>query len=342
MNESHKNRIRIGVGLLIGIFCFYLAVRRIDFHEMVQAFKTANYWYIIPTVAVIFLSHYLRALRWRYLLEPLRRFDVNSLFSSLIIGYAANTFMPAHLGEFLRAYVLSRKKRISMSPVFATIVVERIIDVFSLLILMLLALFLYPFPDWVIQSAYIMLCGTVVLLVFLVFLKKASGPTMKCVGLILQPFPDTIRQKTMGTLESFVEGLLPMKRWQDYVTLGSLSLILWFCYGLVFYLCLYSFGFVRPYNLDWTAALILLVVTTIAIVVPSSPGYVGTYHYLCQLALAMFGIASGSALSFATVVHAINFLPVLILGVILGQREGMAIMKLPSDRTRIERVEKSF
>jgi len=332
MDKSHDNLIRIGVGITLGLLCFYLALRRIDFHEMLQAFKAADYRYLISTPAIIFVSHFLRALRWRYLLDPLRRLDLSNLFSSLIIGYAANTLMPAHLGEFLRAYVLARKGRISMSPVFATIVVERIIDVFSLLILMLLALFLYPFPDWIIQSAYIMLSGTILILGFLLFLKKATLPTMKCVGLILKPFPDALGQKAMGILETFVEGLLPMKRWHDYITLGSLSLIIWFCYGLVFYLCLYSFGFVELYDLDWTASLILLVVTTIAVVVPSSPGYVGTYHYLCQLALALFGIASGPALSFATVVHVIFFLPVLVLGVILGQHEGIAIMKLPGDR----------
>ena len=95
---------------------------------MWQAFKTVNYWYLVPAAAAIFFSHFLRAFRWRYLLDPIRRLDISSLFSSLIIGYAANSFMPAHLGEFLRAYVLSKKRQISMIPVFATIAVERVID----------------------------------------------------------------------------------------------------------------------------------------------------------------------------------------------------------------------
>ena len=68
-------------------------------------------------------------------------------------------------------------------------------------------------------------------------------------------------------------------------------------------------------------------VTTIAVVVPSSPGYVGTYHYLCQIALAMFGVPAGPALSFATVVHGANFFPVFIAGLLFAQYEGMTIFR---------------
>jgi len=337
--NSKNNKIKLVIGLLISALFLYLAFRKVDFGEMLHTFKKANYWYFIPVVLIMFLSHFLRALRWRYLLDPIRRLDIGSLFSSLIIGYAANTFMPAHLGEFLRAYVLGKKRQIPMSPVFATIVVERIIDVFSLLFLMLLALFIYPFPDWVINSAYIMLAGSVCLLIGLIFLKKASLSTMRIVGVILKPFPDAFEEKIKAMLEKFIKGILPLARWHDYITVSILSLIIWLCYGLIFHFCLNAFDFVDPYNLEWSASLILLVITTIAVVVPSSPGYVGTYHYLCQITLALFGVPAGPALSFAVVVHGINFLPVLVVGLFLAQYEGMAILKMSKDVSEIEKKE---
>ena len=339
MTNSQNNKIKLVIGLLISALFLYLAFHKVDFGEMLQAFKTANYWFLIPAVPIIFLSHFLRALRWRYLLDPIRHLDVGSLFSSLIIGYAANTFMPAHLGEFLRAYVLGKKRQIPMSLVFATIVVERIIDVFSLLFLTLLALFVYPFPDWVINSAYIMLAGSVFLLIGLIFLKKANLSTMRFAGIILTPFPDVFVEKIKLMLEKFSKGILPLMRWHDYITVSMLSLIIWLCYGLVFYLCLNAFDFVDPYNLEWSASLILLVITTIAVVVPSSPGYVGTYHYLCQITLALFGVPAGPALSFAAVVHGLNFLPVLGVGLFLAQHEGMTILKMSRDVPEIEKKE---
>ena len=172
MNVYSQHKVKLSIGILVSALCIYLAFRKVDFSEMLQAFQTANYWYLMPAAGIIFFSHLLRAFRWRYLLDPIRRLDISDLFSSLIIGYAANTFLPAHLGEFLRAYVLGKNQKIPMSPVFATIVVERIIDVFSLLALMLLALFIYPFPEWVIESGYIMLAGTIGLLIFLIFLNS--------------------------------------------------------------------------------------------------------------------------------------------------------------------------
>ena len=86
------------------------------------------------------------------------------------------------------------------------------------------------------------------------------------------------------------------------------------------------------------ASLILLVITTIAVVVPSSPGYVGTYHYLCQITLALFGIPAGPALSFAAVVHGVNFIPVLVAGLFFAQHEGMAILKMSREVSDIEKV----
>jgi len=326
------------VGILISAFCIYLAFRKVDINQMWQAFETVNYWYLVPATAALFFSHFLRALRWRYLLDPIRRLDTSSLFSSLIIGYAANSFMPAHLGEFLRAYVLSKKRQISMSPVFATIVVERVIDVFSLLALMALAFFIYPFPDWAIKSGYIIFAGSVGLLMLLIFLKLATSPAMRFIGFILKPLPETVERKTKAAIEEFLAGILPLKRRHDYVTVVFLSVIIWICYGLVFYSCLHAFDFVEIYQLEWSVNLILLVIPTIAVVVPSSPGYVGTYHYLTQIALTMFGVPAGPALSFAAIVHGVSILPVLVVGLFFAHHEGMAIRNMSEEASNIKQT----
>ncbi|SPD72717.1 conserved membrane hypothetical protein [uncultured Desulfobacterium sp.] len=326
-----KQKIKFVVGILISLLCLYLAFRRVDFYEMWQAASAANYWYMAPTIIVIFFSHYLRSLRWRYLLAPLKSIDTFSLFSSLMIGYSANLIMPAHFGEFIRAYVLSKKRQIPLSPVFATIVIERIIDIFSLLVLMLAALFVYPFPDWLIKSGYVMLACSFGLLAFLVFLKVFTAKAVGFVDLILTPFPRRVSERISSVIQRFTSGIMPMKKWQDYVYVGILSVIIWLCYGIVFFFCLHSFDFVRPYHLTWSVSLVLLVITTIAVVVPSSPGYVGTYHYLCQITLGMFGVPAGPAMSFATVAHGVNFLPVLLVGLLFAHYEGMSILKNQKD-----------
>ena len=325
---TKRNRGKILLGLIISAVFLYLAFRKVDFGQMWDAFRTAHYGYFIPAILVIFLSHYLRAYRWRFLLDPVKRVRTPSLFSALIIGYMANVFMPAHLGEVLRAYVLSRKRELPMSTTFGTIVMERIIDVFSLLMLMVLTILVYSFPPWVTHSGYIMFAVTVALFVCMVLLKRNNGAMMGSIRFCMKPFPARWGRALEGALLKFVRGIVPLKRGLDYVTVTILSLVIWVCYGAVFYISFHAFDFVEAYNLPWSASVVLLVITTVSIVVPSSPGYVGTYHFLCQVALGMFGVPPGPALSFAFAVHAINFLPVFLVGLLFARHEGMAISRM--------------
>jgi len=322
-----SNKLRLTVGCLIGVLFLYLALRNVDFAQMWEALKEANYWWLLLVVPVVFLSHFLRAWRWRYLLDPITRLDMTSLFSSLIIGYMANIFMPAHLGEILRAYVLGRKRAISASSVFATIVLERIIDVFVLLGLMVWAILIYPFPGWIKNAGYIMLGGSVGLLILLILLKISYYRIRPFLEMGLRPLPEHMRAKARTAVERFIDGILPLRTPFDYVTVILLSLLMWACYGLTFFLTLQAFDFVDAYNLPWSASLILLVITTIGVVVPSSPGYVGTYHYLCQVSLAMFGVPASPALSFAAAIHAVSFLPVLIAGLVFSYYEGVEVFQ---------------
>jgi uncharacterized protein (TIRG00374 family) len=318
---------KLWIGLLLSALFLYLAFRKVDFDQMWNALKKANYWYLPPAILVLFFSHYLRALRWRYLLDPIRRLDTGSLFLSLIIGYGANTVTPAHLGEVLRAYVLSKKREISMSSVFATVVVERIIDVFTLLLLMCLVIFIHPFPGWVLKSGYIMFAGTLGLFLLLVFLKKSDSKGQALLRILLKPLPERYEARMKGMIERFLSGVVRLRRWHDYVAVTILSAPIWVCYALGFYFGLRAFDFISTYQLAWYVSLVLLVITTISVVVPSSPGYVGTFHFLCRVSLAMFGVPASSAFSFAIVVHAVMFLPVLALAILFASYEGIRIYK---------------
>ncbi len=326
-NLAKSANWKLWIGLLISALFLYLAFRKVDFGQMWDSLKKANYWYLPPAILILFFSHFLRAFRWRYLLDPIRRLDTSSLFSSLMIGYGANVVTPAHLGEFLRAYVLSKKREISMGSTFATIVIERIIDVFTLLLLMCLVILIHPFPDWVIKSGYIMFAVTLGLFLLLIFFKKSDSKAQSLLRALLRLFPERIGEKLAGMVERFFSGILPLRRWHDYVTVTMLSAAIWACYGFAFYFGLQAFDFIKTYHLAWYVSLVLLVITTISVVVPSSPGYVGPYHFLCQVSLAMFGVPAGPALSFAAVVHAVNFLPVLGVGLLFASYEGMRIYK---------------
>lgn len=331
--KRYKNGFKIIFGLLISIGFLFLAFRQLDFQQMKQAFSIAKYWLLIPSTLILFTSHWLRSYRWQFLLNPIKRVSVGNLFSALLIGYAANTILPAHLGEFLRAYVIGRKKNISISSSLATIVVERIIDVLSIALIMALTLVIYPFPDWVKKSGYIMFALALVLFVFLVLMKIYTETTMKFINKFVKPFPQSIKEKVENLSRSFLNGLKPMKSKFDYVIIFVLSISIWLCYWGVLYLNFYTFNLVRDYNLDATAGLVLLVITTISVIVPSSPGYIGTYHWLCQISLELFKVPRAIGLTYAIVVHAINFFPVFLAGFAAAWKEGIKLSKVKKEQS---------
>ena len=106
-----SNATRLIIGCLIGLAFLYLAVRQVDFALMWEAFTKVNYWFVLLAVPVIFFSHFLRALRWRYLMDPIRRVDLGSLFSALLIGYMANILMPATWVSFCAPTCLGKREK---------------------------------------------------------------------------------------------------------------------------------------------------------------------------------------------------------------------------------------
>lgn len=312
----------------------YLALRKISLNDLISGFSNARYWPLLPCAAIVILAHILRAIRWRLIILPVRSAALGHLFSALMIGYVVNSFTPAHLGELVRSYVLGKREGIPVIAVLASVVVERVIDIFSLLALMLLAVFLYPFPSWVTKSGCLMLAGSITLLLVLVMLRCYPGPSLRYLAWASRFLPGRLGNRLSEAGEGFISGIVPLKNWLDYLKVVVLSAAIWLCYGIIFHLCLFAFDFNITYGTTWLTSLLLLVITTIAVVVPSSPGYVGTYHYLCQLTLAMFAVPAGQALSFAAVVHIVNFLPVTLVGIFCARREGMTVLK---NQARIEK-----
>jgi uncharacterized protein (TIRG00374 family) len=323
--------VKLAVGFAIGAAFLYLAVRRIDVAQMRAALTAADYGWVLAATVLMLASHYLRALRWRYFLAPIRRVGTPALFSALMIGYAANTFMPAHLGELLRALVLGKKQRIPAGAAFASIVVERIVDVMSLIAVMALVIIVHPFPEWVELSGYLMLAGSIALFALIVAGKRREAETLRLVRWMVRPLPEGPARRIEGLTASFLAGIVPLASPLHYAIAGGLSIAIWVGYAAVYYTCLEAFHFVAAYHLPWYAGLVVLVLTTISVVIPSTPGYVGTYHYLCQVALAMFAVPASEALSFAVVAHVISVVPVMLLGVACAHYEGVSIYRAAAD-----------
>jgi uncharacterized membrane protein YbhN (UPF0104 family) len=139
-----KKKILFIAGILISIICSWLFARKIEWSQLSVALKDAEYVYIIPTIILIFASYYFRAVRWSVLIAPIKKVSVLNLFSATMIGFMANSVLPARIGEIIKPVIIARKEKIKVTTSFATVVMERIFDMLSIIVFASLLFFFLP------------------------------------------------------------------------------------------------------------------------------------------------------------------------------------------------------
>lgn len=320
-------RLKLILSLLVSAVFTYLAFRNIDFALMWRTLALANYWLLAPGLLFMYVSLWLRALRWGYFMRPIKPVGFQKLFSSMMIGYYGNNVFPFRLGEVLRAYAVGQSAGVSRMASFATIFVERIIDVISLLLLLGVSLLFHDYPAWIEKGGAILLSVTVACTVFIVFLMKRTERTLGFVMRVLRPFPEKVKQIVSKLLASFLEGFGVFKKSEHFGTITWQSFAIWLCYAVIVYVTLEAFELNSRYNMPPGASLVILVMTSIAIMVPAAPGYVGSFHWVCQQSLMLFGISASESLSFAVVSHVVNFVPITLLGFYYYYRQHLDLRK---------------
>lgn len=316
------------IGILISAAFLYLAVRKVDVHGLEEALRNANYFFIVPVALLSLFSVMMRSVRWRYLMRPVKEIGLRSLASATFIGLMANNVLPARLGEFVRAYAIGEKEKVSKSSSFATIVFERILDGFTMLFFLLLVLIFYgiSFPGWLRNASYFALVFYVAAIIFLILLKLRRERAIGVAEFLLRPLPERMSAPAIRILHAFVDGLAVMHSTRNTAVSAMFSLLVWLPHVLIIHLLLLSFDI----HLMILASLVLLVSLGIGVMIPSAPGFVGTIQYVCVLGLALFNVSREQALSFSIVYHASVFIPVTAVGLIFLFVERLSFAELQS------------
>lgn len=310
-----------------GIF-LYLAFRRVDVLTVGHTLRQAKYGWLFPATALTFLSFYLRAHRWRYLLESIKWITLSSSFSATMIGFMANNLLPARLGEFVRAYVIGRREAISRSASFATIVVERLFDGFTLVLCLVAPLPLISAPRWIKVGGATAFGVYVVALGMLLFLKTRTDVATKGVEVVLRRLPGGLSDTLKGVLSGFTEGLATLSKGPHLGRIVSLSLLVWIAATLAIYCVFEAFAL----NLPIYAAFLLQGILALGVMIPSSPGYVGTIQLGCVMGLALFGVSKDVALSLSLVFHISQFVPITLIGLFYLWREHWSLAELSQEQ----------
>lgn len=323
--------LKFWLGIAISLFFMVLLFNKIDFHLLGSALRSADYRYICAAVCFTFVSYFLRAVRWHYLLISRKNIPLSSLFPATIIGYMANNLLPARLGEFVRAYTLAQRENLEAPEVFASLVIDRLFDGFTVLLLLLITLFTLQLPAGMQDAAdalraggaimFLMYCAVVL---FLYLLKRQTVRTLSAVRCLMKPFPRRFSEQLIPLLGSFIGGIRLSARGSHLAALLLTSAGVWLFCVVPVDMTLRSFNI----HLPVTASVFILVLLVFAVMVPASPGFIGTYHYACYKGLAVFGVPETTSVSIALVMHGTGFFPVIIAGAYYLWKNKMSLNEL--------------
>jgi len=328
---KQKTDKKLWIGIAISAFFLFLLFRKIDFDKLAAAFREMDYRFIPPALLLTFVSYYLRAVRWKFLLAPIKRTRLTNLFPSTLIGYMANNLLPARLGEFVRAYSLGQKESIGTSAVFASLVLDRLCDGFTVLLVLLITFFTVRLPagmeqiqQGLVTGGYVTFLLYLAVIAFLVLLKRRTEWTVRLVCRMVAPLSRPLADRVVLQMRSFISGIRIPSEPVGVAAIAVSSLLIWATAIWPVDLMLRSFGVLLPA----AASMFIMVFLVFAVMVPASPGYVGTYHFACVTALSAFQIGSEKALSIALVIHGMSFFPVIAAGLFCLWRDKLSLKKL--------------
>ncbi len=324
-----NSALRLTSGVALAALLLWLATRGVNSHELLEAMAHARPLPLILLVVLTVLMYAIRAMRWRLLFPSLQDAPIFDLFAITNIGFMAGLFLP-RAGEIVRPYLAARRYKVGVSAGLASIVLERLIDLITVLFLLALYMFVLPRPAAERSDALMTTLRAGAGLVFLVALaglgflaalRVEGGPARRLLDWTLGLLPTVLGGKVRALVGSFISGLEVFgSSPAQWARLVGESLLLWVSIGVVVHMNSIAFGFDIPLQ----SAFLIIAFLTVGVAIPT-PGMIGGFHASYTLALtAIYGVDQGRAVAAGLVLHVLQNLPVLILGIAFLGREGLS------------------
>ena len=325
-----KRALQLLLGIGVSALCVWISMRDVHFGEVLLALRRANPWGFLFVMLVTLAGFWLRALRWRYFIQGGRHLGIGSLFSATMIGFMANNVLPFRLGEFVRPWALARREGLSKTTLLATVVVERAVDMLTLLGIFGASMIVHPIAEsteagrLVQWGARLLLVLCLGLTVFVIAVERSRRLAQSVLGVVIAPFPGKARERVTQMFERFLEGLGLFRDLPRLAIVFALSFTMFLCFAFALGVSLWSLAIPVP----WYAGLVMLVITSIGIMVPAAPGYIGTLNIACTAGLALFGVGKALSVPFSWFYFFSQWLPITAVGLVYLNREGLTLRAL--------------
>lgn len=318
-------------GLILSAIIVAFVIYRLDFERLVLSLRSIRMPLLGAGVMILLLTLLIRSWRWYYLLKPIKPIGAMSLVSATSIGAMADMILPARAGDLIRAYLLGEREHISKISTLSTIIVEKIFDI---AVILLAAIALVTFLGLtrnmtVLPSRFntglltIALALAMLGLVFWILLTKPQIGS-RVVNALRSWLPANVGEKIADGVQSFIDGLQTVRIGSNLLPISLLSLLLWSTFAFSNFLILRSFELQLPIY----ASVMILIFQILGVTLPSSPGFIGTYHAAVIVGLAAFGISQELALGVAITMHAAFFGPFILVGILFVWRENFSLQNM--------------
>jgi len=329
-----RSRVRTIVVVSVAVALVALFLYNVDLWGVLAAIAAARPEWLALSLATMFLNLSIRALRWKYLLEPLAPTTFASAFRATAVGFAANAVLPARAGEVIRPYFLARQAptdqqgRMTATGAFATIILERLLDVVTVLLMLASLVFVFgkdlagvnptgfAVVKWAGASAALVSTSALVVLFVLAGDPERLGRTM---ARLEQVLPSRLAGLLAAVAEKFARGLGAIRRPGRLLAALAWSLPLWLCIALGIWSMAMAFSFAIPF----TGSFLMIALLTLGVAVPT-PGAVGGFHEAFRVGATVFyGAPDAAAVGAAIVLHLFTIGPALLLGLFFAAQEGL-------------------
>ncbi|OQY28798.1 MAG: hypothetical protein B6244_05785 [Candidatus Cloacimonetes bacterium 4572_55] len=344
-NQTPRMNWNIVAGFLIGAGFLYISLRGIQLEKLWDSLERADYKILILASLVYTITFIFRTYRWGELLRPLTSARFSSLYHATTIAFMVNNILPLRIGEAVRAYLIGEWEEIDKAAAFATVIWERIFDSLALFPIILTLIFLpFPAPNWLrvaiafIFSAYAVM---IAMIVGLAFAKKSTKRKIhwivsacltifrKLAGFIpnsgqeskkgdsIKSRVSSISDLILKQTDSFADMLLKVidviRNPLILIKISILSFLISIFIFLNIQMTIVAFFGIETH---WTAGALMIVMIYMAVAIPSTPGYVGTFHGVCVLVLLKFDIDKSAGVGFAFLLHSMHYLINIALGMV--------------------------
>jgi uncharacterized protein (TIRG00374 family) len=318
--------VRIAIGVAISVVALYFAFPpRSEWGHVREAFARVQYVYVVPLMLLSAYTIVIRCQRWRLLLRPLGDVPFLPLFSATCIGFFCNMVLPLRIGEVVRPVLLARRTKLPASSVLGSVLLERLLDMVTILGFLGTVVMLVPVSETIRRSGVAFLAFAVAVVTLVLALQRRHPLALRLMSGTFALLPATLRARADEAMHGFIDGLQGLGG--ALLRIALYSLFLWLTIASVFALGFIACGLPIPLV---SGGLTLVTVVAGAVSAPSAPGFIGTFQAGCIVALALFGVDRADAIPYSFVVWATQWLAQIVLGVVFLLRENVSFRDIQS------------